>query len=57
MKGAIAHGNRLILMNAGKIIIDVSGEEKKKLIVEALLAEFSKVSVAEFTGDRALLSR
>ena len=56
MKDAIAHGNRLIMMNAGKIIIDVSGEEKKKLTVESLLAEFSKASGAEFASDRALLS-
>ena len=55
MKDAIAHGNRLIMMNAGKIIIDVSGEEKKKLTVEALLDAFSKASGSEFTSDRALL--
>ena len=56
MKDAIAHGNRLIMMNNGKIIIDVCGEEKKKLTVESLLAEFSKASGAEFASDRALLS-
>ena len=55
MKDAIAHGNRLIMMNAGKIIIDVSGEEKKKLTVETLLEAFSKASGAEFASDRALL--
>ena len=55
MKDAIAHGNRLIMMNAGKIIIDVSGEEKKKLTVETLLDAFSKASGAEFASDRALL--
>ena len=56
MKDAITHGNRLIMMNAGKIILDVSGEEKKRLTVESLLAEFSKASGQEFTNDRALLS-
>lgn len=56
MKDAIAHGNRLIMMNNGKIIIDVCGEEKKKLTVESLLAEFSRASGAEFASDRALLS-
>lgn len=55
MKDAIAHGNRLIMMNAGRIIIDVSGEEKKKLTVETLLAAFSKASGSEFANDRALL--
>jgi len=55
MKDAIAHGNRLIMMNAGKIILDISGEDKKKLTVEDLLAEFTKASGAEFASDRALL--
>lgn len=55
MKDAIAHGNRLIMMNAGRIIFDVSGEEKKKLTVEMLLEQFSKASGTEFTSDRALL--
>ncbi len=56
MKDAIAHGNRLIMMNAGKIIFDVSGEEKKKLTVEMLLEQFSKASGTEFANDRALLN-
>ena len=55
MKDAIAHGNRLIMMNAGKIIFDVSGEEKRNLTVEALLEQFSKSSGTEFANDRALL--
>ena len=55
MKDAIAHGNRLIMMNEGKIIIDVSGEKKKKLTVEALREQFSKSSGTEFANDRALL--
>lgn len=56
MRDAIAHGNRIIMMNAGKIVLDIKGEEKKKLTVEALLAEFTKASGAEFASDRALLS-
>ncbi len=56
MKDAIAHGNRLIMMNAGRIIFDVSGEEKKKLTVEMLLEQFSRASGQEFSSDRALLS-
>ncbi len=55
MKDAIAHGNRLIMMNNGKIIFDVAGEEKQKLTVEALLAKFSEASGSEFASDRALL--
>ncbi len=56
MKDAIAHGNRLIMMNNGRIILDISGEEKKKLTVEDLLEAFSKSSGDEFANDRALLS-
>ena len=56
MRDAIAHGNRIIMMNAGKIVLDIKGEDKKKLTVEALLAEFTKASGADFSNDRALLS-
>jgi putative ABC transport system ATP-binding protein len=56
MKDAIAHGNRLIMMHEGRIIIDVKGEEKKKLTVEDLLAMFAKASGSEFASDRAMLS-
>ena len=55
MKDAIAHGNRLVMMNEGKIILDIRGEEKKKLTVESLLHEFEKVSGQEFTSDSAIL--
>ena len=56
MRDAIAHGNRLIMMNEGHIIIDVEGEEKKKLTVEDLLELFAKASGKEFANDRAILS-
>ena len=56
MKDAIAHGNRLIMMHEGKIIYDVSGEEKKNLKVADLLAKFEEVSGDEFANDRMMLS-
>ncbi|MBO4869784.1 MAG: ABC transporter ATP-binding protein [Clostridia bacterium] len=56
MKDAIAHGNRLIMMHEGRIIIDVCGEEKQKLTVEDLLGMFSKAAGGEFSNDRAILS-
>lgn len=55
MKDAIAHGNRLIMMNDGKVVLDVKGEEKKNLTVEHLLHMFEKVSGEEFASDKALL--
>lgn len=56
MKDAIAHGNRLIMMHEGTIILDIRGEEKKKLTVEDLLHQFERVSGEEFASDKALLS-
>ena len=56
MKDAIAHGNRLVMMHEGRIIYDVSGEEKKRLTVEDLLHKFEEVSGSEFANDRMILS-
>ncbi len=56
MKDAIAHGNRLIMMHEGRIIYDVSGEEKKNLTVDDLLKKFAESSGSEFANDRALLN-
>ena len=56
MKDAIVHGNRLIMMYDGRIVIDVSGEEKKKLTVPQLLDLFSKVSGSDEADDKLLLS-
>lgn len=55
MKDAIAHGNRLIMMWDGKIILDIKGEEKKNLTVDDLLHQFTVASGKEFANDRALL--
>jgi len=55
MRDAINHGNRLIMMNEGQIILDISGEEKKNLTVQDLLAKFEAVSGEEFTSDKAIL--
>ena len=55
LKDAIAHGNRLIMMMEGKIILDIQGEEKKKLTVKNLLDQFEKASGEEFSNDSALL--
>ncbi len=56
MKDAITHGNRLIMMHEGRIIYDVSGEEKQKLHVKDLLAKFEEVSGGEFANDRMMLT-
>ena len=56
MKDSIAHGNRLIMMHEGKIIYDVSGEEKKNLKVADLLKKFEEVSGGEFANDRMMLA-
>ena len=56
MKDAIAHGNRLIMMNEGNIVVDIEGEAKKKLTVEDLLKLFISASGSEFADDRTMLS-
>ena len=56
MKDAIRYGNRLIMMNDGKVILDIRGEEKKNLTVKALMDEFARASGEEITSDKALLS-
>ncbi len=55
MRDAIVHGNRLIMMNEGRVILDIKGAEKKKLTVEDLLQKFEEVSGEEFDNDKALL--
>ena len=56
MKDAIAHGNRLIMMDAGHVVVDISGEDKKKLTVPDLLALFSHASGSDEANDKMLLS-
>ena len=56
MKDAIAHGNRLIMLYEGRVVIDVDGEEKKKLTVEKLLTRFSQASGSDEADDKMLLS-
>ena len=56
MRDAIKHGNRLIMMYDGQIILDIRGQEKENLTVDDLLNQFEKVSGEEFANDRALLS-
>ena len=55
MKDAIAHGNRLIMMMEGRIILDIRGDEKKKLTVSDLLRKFEEESGEEFVSDKAIL--
>lgn len=55
MRDAINLGNRLIMMSEGRIVLDISGEEKKRLTVEQLISRFSAASGREFSNDRVLL--
>lgn len=55
MKDAIVHGNRLIMLMDGKIILDIRGEEKRKLTVEELLHKFEAASGEEFADDKFIL--
>lgn len=56
MSDAIAHGNRLIMMNEGRIIFDVKGEEKKHLTKGDLMEKFARLSGVQLDSDQVLLS-
>lgn len=56
MRDAIAYGNRLIMLHEGRIIVDISGEEKRNLTVADLLELFNKASGTIFANDRTILS-
>ena len=55
MRDALRFGNRLIMMNNGRIVVDVGAEEKKRLQISDLLQLFEKASGTEFTNDSVLL--
>ena len=55
MRDAITYGNRLIMMYEGRVAVDVSGEEKKRLRVEDLMQMFEKAAGAALANDRLLL--
>ncbi len=56
MQFAIDYGNRLIMMDKGHIILDISGNEKKNLTVQGLVKRFKEISKTEFTSDEGLLT-
>ena len=55
MRDAIKYGNRLIMLHAGEIAVDVSGEEKKNLTVESLIEKFSEASGSDEVSDKLAL--
>ena len=57
MKDAIQIGNRLVMMHEGRIIYDVSGEEKVNLEVEDLLKKFEEASGEGISNDRMILAK
>lgn len=57
MHDAIAYGNRLIMMHEGRVVVDVSGEEKKKLTIPDLLGLFEQASGSAFADDKTILSK
>ena len=57
MTDAIKHGNRLIMMNEGRIILDISGEEKKQLTKQMLMDKFAELAGTQVESDQVLLSK
>ena len=56
MRDAIMHGNRLIMMYEGRVALDISGEAKKNLTVEDLLARFGQATGSTEADDKMLLA-
>ena len=56
MRDAIEYGDRLLMMYGGRIVVDIAGEEKKKLTVEHLLNLFSQASGSDEVDDKLVLS-
>ncbi len=56
MRDAIAHGNRLIMLDAGRVVVDVSGEQKQRLTPQELVELFSKAGGSDEVNDKLLLS-
>lgn len=52
MQHALEYGNRLIMMHKGKIILDISGQEKEKLTLDDLVSKFRQLRV---TNDNLIL--
>ncbi len=57
MKDAIRHGNRIIMMNEGHIILDIQGEEKQRLTKQELMEKFAEISGTQIESDQVLLTR
>jgi putative ABC transport system ATP-binding protein len=57
MGDAIKHGNRLIMMSEGNIILDVKGEEKRHLTIQELVDKFAALAGAPIESDAVLLSK
>ena len=57
MKDAIRHGNRIIMMNEGHIILDIRGEEKQRLTKQELMEKFAEISGTQIESEQVLLTR
>lgn len=55
MQDAITYGNRLIMMDNGRVILDIAGDEKKQLTIEDLLHKFEEISGSKFASDSVIL--
>ena len=55
MQQALDYGNRLLMMDAGEIILDISGEEKQKLTLDDLAEHFKEIKKHSMTNDQMVL--
>lgn len=57
MESALTLGNRTLMMDSGRVILDVAGEERKGLTTDDLLNEFKKIAGHKLDNDRILLEK
>jgi putative ABC transport system ATP-binding protein len=55
MQQALDYGNRLLMMDAGEIILDIDAEEKAKLTMDDIVQRFRAIKQHEITNDQMML--
>ena len=57
IQSALSCGNRTIMMDEGKIVLDISGEERKNMTIESVMDLFKQKSHKALDNDRMLLTK
>ena len=55
MNHALEYGNRLLMMDSGRILMDIGEDEKKQLTLDALVKKFREIKKQDLSNDQMLL--